>query len=64
MIELLRYNYEPTSRAGFSWWEAWGPAIGVGDGGEGGGIEEEERETLPPPKKRINPGKIFSGKFR
>jgi len=23
-------------RAGFSWWEAWGPAIGVADGGQGG----------------------------
>jgi len=21
--------------AGFSWWGAWGPAIGVGDGGKG-----------------------------
>ena len=24
------------SRAGFSWWRAWGPAIGVGDGAQGG----------------------------
>jgi len=38
------------TRAGFSWWKAWGPAIGVGDG--------EQRVDSPPPKKK-NPGKNF-----
>jgi len=37
-------------RAGFSWWGAWGPAIGVGDGGKG---------VLFPPQKK--PVKYFSG---
>jgi len=31
------------SRAGFSWWEAWGPAIGIGEGARQG--------VAPPPKK-------------
>ena len=39
------------SRAGFSWWGAWGPAIGVGDGGKG--------VDMPPPQE--NSGKIFFG---
>jgi len=37
-------------RAGFSWWGAWGPAIGVGDGGKG----------IAAPKKV--PEKYFSGR--
>jgi len=37
-------------RAAFSWWGAWGPAIGIGDCGRG----------CPPPPKKKNPGKIFS----
>jgi len=45
-------------RAGFSWWGAWGPAIGVGDGRGGG--------TLLPsssPHKKIQE-KYFSVKHR
>ena len=34
-----------TIRAGFSWWGAWGPAIGVGDG----------RGALPCPPHKKNP---------
>ena len=46
-------------RAGFSWWGAWGPAIGVGDGG-GMGVALPHY-TPPPSKKR----KIFfSGKHK
>ena len=41
-------------RAGFSWWETWGPAIGVGDGGKG------LPSHLPHPKKI--PKKILFGK--
>jgi len=40
------------TRAGFSWWGAWGPTIGIGDG----------RGALPcPPPSKKNPGKIFFG---
>ena len=45
------------TRAGFSWWGAWGPAIGVGDGGKG--VALPHYTPLPPKKSR----KIFfSGK--
>jgi len=40
-------------RAGFSWWGAWGPAIGVGDGSKGVALPHN-----PPPKKKI-PENIF-----
>jgi len=40
-------------RAGFSWWGAWGPAIGVGDRGQG--------VALPHYTPKI-PENIFSGK--
>jgi len=40
-------------RAGFSWWEAWGPAIGVGDGGQW--------VPPPPPQKKKNPWKKIQG---
>jgi len=36
-------------RAGFSWWGAWGPAIGVGDGGRG----------FPASNPKNNPRNIF-----
>jgi len=29
------YYKTARTRAGFSWWGAWGPAIGIGDGGKG-----------------------------
>jgi len=51
LIPQNKFLATPLDRAGFSWWGAWGPAIGVGDG----------RGALPPlplpPQK--NPGKIF-----
>ena len=46
-------------RAGFSWWEAWGPAIGVGDGGRG--VPTIPHFQPPPLKKEKNPGKKIKG---
>jgi len=47
----VRTKFEVRSfRAGFSWWGAWGPAIGVEDGGQGGCLPHY---TLK------NPGKYF-----
>ena len=33
-------------RAGFSWWEAWGPAIGVKDGGRGVSPPQKKKKIL------------------
>jgi len=58
MVRSYCSDVRARHRAGFSWWGAWGPAIGVGDG----------RGALPcpppPPHTHTDPGKYFSVKHR
>ena len=51
--KIVQIFHFQTTRAGFSWWGVWGPAIGVGDGAQG----DCPSPLHPPPKK--NPGKYF-----